>query len=103
MLNIPTGRAHFGQKSTLLLVFSFASLAGVAQLVEQLICNHQVVGSSPITGSNKYGRFNDLAKECSAYSALAVAFKRRCNKLYTSHCFWRAIRFNAQNIAPPLN
>ena len=26
-------------------------LAGVAQLVEQLICNHQVVGSSPITGS----------------------------------------------------
>ncbi len=28
-----------------------APLAGVAQLVEQLICNHQVVGSSPITGS----------------------------------------------------
>jgi hypothetical protein len=31
--------------------------AGVAQLVEQLICNHQVVGSSPITGSSIYGRF----------------------------------------------
>jgi hypothetical protein len=39
-----------------LLVFSLAvprlNQAGVAQLVEQLICNHQVVGSSPITGSN---------------------------------------------------
>ena len=29
-------------------------LAGVAQLVEQLICNHQVGGSSPFTGSNKH-------------------------------------------------
>src|SRR4030095_8450616 len=28
-----------------------ARLAGVAQLVEQLICNHQVGGSSPFTGS----------------------------------------------------
>ncbi len=27
--------------------------AGVAQLAEQLICNQQVVGSSPITGSKK--------------------------------------------------
>ena len=39
-----------------LLVSTFAPFAthqaGVAQLVEQLICNHQVVGSSPITGSN---------------------------------------------------
>ena len=37
-------------------------VAGVAQLAEQLICNQQVVGSSPITGSNqknviKMGRF----------------------------------------------
>ena len=28
-----------------------AHYAGVAQLAEQLICNQQVVGSSPITGS----------------------------------------------------
>jgi hypothetical protein len=28
-----------------------ASKAGLAQLVEQLICNQQVVGSSPTTGS----------------------------------------------------
>ena len=27
--------------------------AGVAQLAEQLICNQQVVGSSPITGSTQ--------------------------------------------------
>ncbi len=33
--------------------------AGVAQLAEQLICNQQVVGSSPITGSKQFhtGRF----------------------------------------------
>ena len=39
-----------------LLIFLFAATsaptsAGVAQLVEQLICNHQVGGSSPFTGS----------------------------------------------------
>ena len=28
--------------------------AGVAQLVEQLICNQPVAGSSPITSSNKF-------------------------------------------------
>ena len=28
-------------------------LAGVAQLAEQLICNQQVAGSSPITGLKK--------------------------------------------------
>jgi hypothetical protein len=33
--------------------------AGVAQLVEQLICNHQVGGSSPFTGSSIYGHFSD--------------------------------------------
>ena len=57
MSNISAG---FGQYRVVLLVSSFALvaecvhaavLAGVAQLVEQLICNHQVVGSSPITGS----------------------------------------------------
>ena len=33
-----------------------APQAGVAQLAEQLICNQQVVGSSPITGSNQKKR-----------------------------------------------
>jgi hypothetical protein len=31
--------------------------ATLAQLVEQLICNQQVVGSSPTSGSKKRGRF----------------------------------------------
>ena len=31
--------------------FLVVALAGVAQLVEQLICNQQVAGSSPITSS----------------------------------------------------
>ncbi len=31
----------------------FEIQAGVAQLVEQLICNQQVAGSSPIASSNK--------------------------------------------------
>ena len=49
-----------GQNLMFLLVFSFAAdtrqptQAGVAQLVEQLICNHQVVSSSLITGSSFY-------------------------------------------------
>jgi hypothetical protein len=29
--------------------------AGIAQLVEQLICNQQVVGSNPTAGSSWYG------------------------------------------------
>ncbi len=40
--------------------------AGVAQLVEQLICNQQVGGSSPSTSSNHhtnlYGRFPEWPK-----------------------------------------
>jgi hypothetical protein len=32
---------------------NFAVYACVAQLVEQLICNQQVVGSNPITGSKQ--------------------------------------------------
>jgi hypothetical protein len=37
---------------SLALVIGKQAKAGVAQLVEQLICNHQVGGSSPFTGSN---------------------------------------------------
>jgi hypothetical protein len=33
------------------LVTSASSFAGIAQLVEQLICNQQVVGSNPTAGS----------------------------------------------------
>src|SRR6266478_3888964 len=32
-------------------IFPAVTVAGVAQLAEQLICNQQVIGSSPIAGS----------------------------------------------------
>jgi hypothetical protein len=32
-------------------VVDVLGVAGIAQLVEQLICNQQVIGSSPIAGS----------------------------------------------------
>ena len=43
--------------------FTFAPprQAGVAQLVEQLICNHQVGGSSPFTGSSNDPEKIDLS------------------------------------------
>src|SRR5262245_36765329 len=41
---------------TSVVLFSFARRAGVAQLVEQLIRNQQVIGSSPIAGSNSFSR-----------------------------------------------
>ena len=37
-------------------ILSAVGTAGVAQLVEQLICNQQVGGSSPSTGSITYGK-----------------------------------------------
>lgn len=65
-LNLELETLNFGLR---LLVFSFAAggphftfRAGVAQLVEQLICNHQVGGSSPFTGSSIYGCFGDNAE-----------------------------------------
>ena len=41
--------------------------AGVAQLVEQLICNQQVAGSSPIASSK-------IAKCCQVVSAVEILF-----------------------------
>jgi hypothetical protein len=43
------------QKSSekLKIVYNLTHIAGVAQLVEQLICNQPVAGSSPISSSNK--------------------------------------------------
>ena len=39
-----------GKENILCIILGYA---GVAQLVEQLICNQPVAGSSPITSSNK--------------------------------------------------
>jgi hypothetical protein len=41
-------------------VVDILGVAGIAQLVEQLICNQQVIGSSPIAGSLSQ---KDLGKE----------------------------------------
>ena len=44
-----------GLHSKLKIYKDFSSLAGVAQLVEQLTCNQQVAGSNPIASSRKEG------------------------------------------------
>ena len=52
-----------------MIIYSSVRNAGVAQLVEQLICNQQVGGSSPSTSSTiqdgdtiEYGRFPEWPK-----------------------------------------
>ena len=54
--------------------------AGVAQLVEQLICNHQVGGSSPFTGSNKYGGFVN-------WTTISAKVKNKLKQAPYSACF----------------
>lgn len=39
-------------------IASGSCFAGVAQLIEQLICNHQVAGLSPITGFYKFNKYS---------------------------------------------
>ena len=39
---------------------SFISYADVAQLAEQLICNQQVIGSSPIIGFSRYNNYIEI-------------------------------------------
>ena len=43
--------AYFGRDGQNMVLFTAAFEAGIAQLVEQLICNQQVIGSNPIAGS----------------------------------------------------
>ena len=50
-------------------IICFVSLADVAQLAEQLICNQQVAGSSPIVGSTKN---IGTARVCGAFIFSAV-------------------------------
>jgi hypothetical protein len=40
--------------------YKTVNYADVAQLIEQLICNHQVAGLSPIIGFNVYKAFSSL-------------------------------------------
>lgn len=39
---------------------TICDFAGLAHLVEQLICNHQVAGSSPAAGTNKIKGLRDF-------------------------------------------
>jgi hypothetical protein len=47
--------------------------AGIAQLVEQLICNQQVIGSNPIAGSVEYQRFTQF-EPCHEISRLDTSW-----------------------------
>ena len=48
------------QKINKVSIFGFLKNAGVAQLVEQLICNQLVGGSSPLTSSKKARFCNEI-------------------------------------------
>ncbi len=65
--------------------------AGVAQLVEQLICNQQVVGSSPIASSN-YGWMPEWLKGADCKSAGSRL--RRFKSYPRNHVFYTNIRLN---------
>jgi hypothetical protein len=51
-------RAH--QAASRMVELEFPACAGVAQLVEQLIRNQQVIGSSPIAGSRITSKPNEF-------------------------------------------
>ena len=71
------------RKCGILIFVSFdAGYAGIAQLAEQLICNQQVVGSSPITSSTSEQAIYRLlwfffAKNQSALMPLLLLYRKR--------------------------
>src|ERR1700722_11402971 len=67
-----------------MVLFTPARKAGIAQLVEQLICNQQVIGSSPIAGSIPEGdamgapdRTSTRGRSCGAQRQRASRFDAR--------------------------
>src|SRR6266542_3939119 len=58
--------------------------AGIAQLVEQLICNQQVIGSSPIAGS-LYFRFSIYAAVLPARRLMALGAREQHSR-QQQHC-----------------
>ena len=70
-----TGRRKVGRKSgqnglscAIFSAYSTRINAGIAQLVEQLICNQQVVGSNPTAGSIGKLGFAHRLQQCLAVS-----------------------------------
>jgi hypothetical protein len=57
----PALALHLGERYVS--AFAAQRQAGLAQLVEHLICNQGVGGSSPSAGTNKINRLGDLAIE----------------------------------------
>ena len=55
--------------------------AGIAQLVEQLICNQQVIGSNPIAGSSF--KINDLRSRAVVLVYCLANQRLNFNKLQT--------------------
>jgi hypothetical protein len=60
--------------------------AGIAQLVEQLICNQQVVGSNPTAGSLTEAYVEPLSRQLGDYRAQALGLSDR-QKLEASECY----------------
>ena len=68
----PAGRFLLTKRLRCYILSGLATLAGVAQSVEQLICNQQVGGSSPSTSSTvriEYGGFPEWPKGTDCKSA----------------------------------
>ncbi len=67
-----------GSCGGLISAYSTREKAGIAQLVEQLICNQQVVGSNPTAGSlaNCRFRISDWLT-CSSRDAQAHAYDKQ--------------------------
>ena len=73
-----------------------ARRAGIAQLVEQLICNHQVAGSTPVLGSIKLNIFGDVAQlgeqlPCThqvAGSTPVISTISACSAVWLAHLLW---------------
>jgi hypothetical protein len=77
--------------------------AALAQLVEQLICNQQVVGSTPARGSNpdlafhavylgkrSSSGFLDVSREFSSIRAIGPCFPSWCGPNVAQGCFFFA-------------
>jgi hypothetical protein len=63
-----------------------AIFAALAQLVEHSIRNRKVVGSTPMGGSSKYGRFSDITETPDFFPHTRATnhlenFSRGCNKV----------------------
>ena len=52
--------------------------AGLAQLVEHLICNQGVAGSNPAAGTNKNNRLTEFFSAATLLGTLLGRRKRRC-------------------------